>query len=99
MDEYMGGAHGSTTLYTYNALNGKEASSLTLEQLLGSDSLTKANEAVFKAIKQNPEQFFADFQSIDADQPFYIEKGNVVLAFSQDAISPHPVGVVEIPVQ
>lgn len=99
MDKYFGGAHGSTNVYTYNVSNEKTAFPLTLKQALGSDDVQKANDAVRKAIKQHPEEFFPEFDSIEADQPFYIEKGKVVLVFSQGTIAPHPVGVVEIPVE
>jgi hypothetical protein len=100
---YMGGARGTVIIDTYNVSNSTEASYVTLEQLLGPDYINKANEAVNKAIKQQPERFFTDevskFQTIDADQTFYIANGKAVLVFQPGDISPPPVGIVDIPVE
>lgn len=100
---YMGGAHGTLIIDTYNVSNGTKASNVTLEQMLGSDYINKANEAVSMAIKQQPERFFFDesneFQSIEEDQLFYISNGKTILVFQPGDISPYPVGTVEIPVE
>lgn len=100
---YFGGAHGTLFLDTYNVMNKKEATLITLKQLLGDDYKKKANEAIKKAMKHHPEKFFPEaineFETISDDQPFYIEKGNAVLVFQPGELSPHPVGVMEIDVR
>ncbi|MFX3634129.1 MAG: PdaC/SigV domain-containing protein [Candidatus Pristimantibacillus sp.] len=99
---YTGGAHGGTRVDTYNVVNEKEASLLTLEKLLGSNYKELANAAVKQAIAAEPERFFSNedlqFEGIREDQSFFMDKGQAVLVFQQYEIAPYAAGIIEIKV-
>ena len=98
-----------TAVYTYNLdlTNGKE---LTLRDLLGPEWKSIANQAVKIGIYQrskiegnvyfNMEEFGTEFESIEDDQPFYInEAGNPVLMFEKYEIAPGYMGEQEFEIQ
>lgn len=99
---YTGGAHGGTRVDTYNVVNDKDASLLTLEKLLGSNYKELANAAVKQAITAEPDRFFSSetlqFEGIGDSQSFFMDKGQAVLVFQQYEIAPYAAGIIEIKV-
>lgn len=93
-----------TTYYNIDMDTGKE---LTLQDMLGEGYIEKANAAVRQGIAAdeaaNPEeQYYHDelaFQSIEPDQPFYInEEGHVVVVFHKYELAPGYMGAREFEV-
>ncbi|MCT2537679.1 DUF3298 and DUF4163 domain-containing protein [Aquibacillus koreensis] len=104
--EYTGGAHGMTNTDYYNILID-ENKTIKLSDLFkeGSNYKEVINTSILKQIKKQEaagegsyfhpnEAYVGDnaFQSISEDQPFYIENGNLVVAFAQYEIAPGYMG-------
>ena len=88
--------------YDYYNIDMETGRELTLSNLLGGDYIEKVNRAVLAGIAAdeaaNPDDlYFHDelaFQSIEPDQPFYInEQGHVVVVFNKYEIAPGYMGV------
>ncbi|HWP96863.1 MAG TPA: DUF3298 and DUF4163 domain-containing protein [Syntrophomonadaceae bacterium] len=97
--QFTGGAHGSTQRLPFNfdLDAGKE---LSLKELFptGYDYQTPINQEIKKQIATHPQDFFQDkngFQGISAQQPYYVENGNLVVYFGQYAIAPYSSGIQE----
>jgi len=96
---YTGGAHGFTERRAYNIdlSTGRE---ITLSELFAPDYdyISIINEEISKQIQANNEIFFEGewgFKSIAENQPFYIEKGNLVIYFGLYEIAPYASGIQE----
>lgn len=104
--EFTGGAHGITGTNYFNIDIAKNQR-LSLEDLFkeGSNYKDVINKEIKKQIKEQEatgqgsyfhenDPFMNDsgFQTITEDQTFYIEKGNLVIAFSQYEIAPGYMG-------
>lgn len=96
---YTGGAHGFTDRRAYNIdlTTGQE---LRLSDLFAPeyDYASIINEMINKQIQASAEVFFdgeMGFQGIDPNQPYYIEKGNLVIYFGLYEIAPYAAGIQE----
>lgn len=97
--QFTGGAHGNTQRLPFNfdLDTGKE---LTLKDLFpaGYDYQMPINQEIKKQIATHPQDFFQDkngFQSISAEQPYYVEDGTLVVYFGQYDIAPYSSGIQE----
>lgn len=102
LDEYAyeGGAHGTTERKSYNINleNGKE---ISLKDLFVNDDDWKKiiSDKVKSEMLANKEIYFEDsvkdFKTIEDNQSFYIEDGNIVVYFGQYEIAPYAAGIRE----
>lgn len=102
LDEYSyeGGAHGMTERKSYNISlkNGKE---LSYKDLFKNDDNWKKiiSDKVKREMTANKDIYFEDsiknFSTIKDNQPFYIEKDNIVIYFEQYDIAPYAAGIRE----
>jgi hypothetical protein len=104
--EYTGGAHGATT---------RRGATVELEQarlLSLADLFVEGfdwNQALLGSIREQmqaqPDLYFEDAASklsrLSAEQPYYLEPGNVVVFFAQYELAPYAAGIPEfrVPVQ
>lgn len=97
---YVGGAHGLTERKAHN-FNVDTGQDIRLKDLFKVDADYKAiiNRQIRKEIARRPQDFFQGrwmkFESIEDDQPFYIENGNVVVYFTLYEIAPYSTGIPE----
>jgi flagellar biosynthesis/type III secretory pathway protein FliH len=98
--EYTGGAHGNTLQQTSNIdLNTGYEAKLKDIFKKGYDYKTVINEEIKKQMKTDGKVYFEEewgaFESIENDQSFYIENGNIVVYFQHYEIAPYVAGIPE----
>jgi len=97
---FVGGAHGLTERKAYN-FNVKTGKDIKLKDLFkeGVDYKAIINRAIRREIARRPRDFYMGrwmkFETIEDDQPFYIESGNVVVYFTLYEIAPYSTGIPE----
>lgn len=97
--QYTGGAHGNPYSLSYNIdlATGKD---LKLVDFLERHnmSLSEVEKLIKAAIKKDPDIYFeADygFQTLDKNQFYYLEDGDLVIYFQPYAIAPYSTGIPE----
>jgi len=101
--EFTGGSEGirATTAYNIDLESGRICQ---LYELFAEDCDFKKiiDEVMLNTMKQNKDMYFQEaidnFQGISADQPFYIEKGNLVVYFGVYKLGPLTTGEPEFKV-
>lgn len=104
--QYTGGAHGQTvqSSYTFNLKTGEEYG---LKDLFAGDAdyISIINNAVQNEIKTRiaegilPDHQLEPFETIRADQDFYLSNNTVVVYFQQYEHWPYAAGIQEFPVE
>ncbi|CAI6087398.1 PdaC/SigV domain-containing protein [Cohnella sp. JJ-181] len=93
---YTGGAHGATERvpYTFDLKTGEQ---LTLKDIAGagSDYVAAINGSIQKQIKQQKLELLVPFETIEADRPFFLKHGAVVVYFNQYEYTPYAAGMPE----
>jgi len=90
------GGTGMTTVEGYNIHNTSTATTVTLEQLFGSQYADIWNKHVRTEMSYQPETFFDDdFTGINSNQTFYVKKGSASIVFQKYEISPGAMGTPE----
>jgi len=101
--QYTGGAHGNPYSLSYN-IDLATGEDLKLADFLERKKMTLAEveEFITSEIKKDPDLYFqADygFQSLAADQCYYLEKGKIVVYFQPYAIAPYSTGMPEFRIE
>ena len=97
--QYTGGAHGNPYSLSYN-IDLATGEDLKLADFLARNKMTLAEveEIIKSEIKKEAELYFEDdygFQSLEADQCYYLENGKLVVYFQPYAIAPYSTGMPE----
>lgn len=95
--EYTGGAHGNT-LRTPTNIDLKTGKPIKLKNLFKAD--TNYRDLLLKEMKQqikgHEQEYFAEeIKPFEKDPLFFLEKGNIVIYFSQYEIAPYASGMPE----
>ncbi|MEA4849092.1 MAG: DUF4163 domain-containing protein [Clostridiaceae bacterium] len=98
--QYSGGAHGITvqSSYTFDLKTGKE---YEIKDLFpeGSEYMSTINSAIKKQMEErNMTDTLVPFESIKADQDFYLSNSAVVVYFQQYEYYPYALGIPEFAV-
>ena len=97
---YTGGVHGSTVIKTMN-INVNTGKTLPIREFFesGKDYEETILTEIHREIEENKDKYYADaiekLKVIPANQPFYIEEGNIVIYFDQYEIAPYASGIPE----
>ncbi|PTV95367.1 uncharacterized protein DUF3298 [Halanaerobium saccharolyticum] len=97
--QYTGGAHGNPYSLTYNIdlAAGDDLKLIDFLELQNMN-LNEIEEFIRAEIKKEPELYFQEeygFQSLDQDQCYYLEDGELVVYFQPYAIAPYSTGMPE----
>ena len=97
--QYTGGAHGNPYSLTYNIdlAAGDDLKLIDFLELQNMN-LNDIEEFIRAEIKKEPELYFQEeygFQSLDQDQCYYLEDGELVVYFQPYAIAPYSTGMPE----
>jgi hypothetical protein len=97
--QYTGGAHGNPYSLTYNIdlAAGDDLKLINFLELQNMN-LNEIEEFIRAEIKKEPELYFQEeygFQSLDQDQCYYLEDGELVVYFQPYAIAPYSTGMPE----
>ncbi len=99
--EFLGGAHGSTSIFTYNVMNGND-SLLSVSDFFKDDVNHKdvLDKIICDKIIADKDKYFPDAQKTvwqtNYDKKFYINnKGELVIYFSEYELAPYVAGTVE----
>lgn len=95
--QYTGGAHGNPYISSYN-IDLTTGEDLNLVNFLERKNMTLTEVELFikSEIKKDPDNFFQDdygFQSLEEDQYYYHENGELVVYFQPYAIAPYSTGI------
>lgn len=98
--DYTGGAHSNFQIKTFNfdLTTGKQ---LTLKDIFSRNEnyMSIINQEIENQIKLNPTKYFVEkeqsFYGISPDQPFGIEKDNLIIYFNPYEIAPYSTGAPE----
>ncbi|MFC3804361.1 PdaC/SigV domain-containing protein [Cohnella sp. GCM10012308] len=96
---YLGGAHGGTERVPYT-FDLKTGNLLTLKDVAGgsADYVPIINRAIQTQIKERKLDLLAPFKTIEADRPFFMKNGAVVVYFEQYEYTPYAAGMPEFAV-
>lgn len=93
------GSQGGTSMPridTYNVINTAEAQRVTLSDLLGVHYKEKLDADILAKMNMSPDLYFLEeYKGTGTEQPFYIEKGDLVVVFPKYSIAPGYVGSPE----
>ncbi|MBN1050754.1 MULTISPECIES: DUF3298 and DUF4163 domain-containing protein [unclassified Clostridium] len=97
--EFLGGAHGMTTITSYTINKNKEEF-LNLNDLFkpGYDYLNIVNKEIEKQIVKNPDNYFDSgkiFKGINEKQGFYLDESNLIIYYQLYEIAPYVYGIPE----
>lgn len=96
---YTGGAHGGTQRvpYTFDLKTGEL---LSLKDVAGdsADYVSIINRAIQTQIKQRKLELLTPFKTIEADRPFFLRHGALVVYFEQYEYTPYAAGMPEFAV-
>lgn len=97
--QYTGGAHGNPYSLTHN-IDLATGEDLKLVEFLELKNikLSEVEEFIKTEIKKEPDIYFQDdygFQSLDEDQCYYLEDGELVVYFQPYAVAPYSTGMPE----
>jgi hypothetical protein len=97
--QYTGGAHGNPYSLTHN-IDLATGEDLKLIDFLERQNmkLAQVEEFIRTEIKKEPELYFQKeygFQSLDEDQCYYLEDGELVVYFQPYAVAPYSTGMPE----
>lgn len=101
--QYTGGAHGNPYSLSYN-IDLATGEDIRLVDFLEDKNLTlKQMEDIIKSkIENEPDLYFQDdygFQSLDEEQCYYLENGELVVYFQPYAIAPYSTGMPEFRIE
>lgn len=101
--QYTGGAHGNPYSLSYN-IDLASGEDLKLSNFLEQHEMTliEVEELIKSEIKKEPDNYFQDdygFQSLDEDQCYYLEDGELVVYFQPYAIAPYSTGMPEFRIE
>lgn len=100
--EFMGGAHGITTRYSYN-IDKKNLEILKLKDLFNENYnyKNKINEIIRKKISENTEMYFdngTEFKGISDNENYYLNKENLIIYYQVYELAPYAAGIIEFKV-
>ncbi len=95
--KYSGGANGESFNEYYN-IDIRESKLLKLGDLFKKNSnyIDRINEEILELISKDPDKYFTGdngFKTISSDQEFFIEDGNLIIAFPKYSIAPGSTGI------
>lgn len=101
--QYTGGAHGNPYSLSYN-IDLAAGEDLNLVDFLERENLTliDVEEFIKSEIKKDQDVYFQDeygFQSLEEDQCYYLEGGELVVYFQPYAIAPYSTGMPEFRIE
>lgn len=96
---YTGGAHGGTQRVPYT-FDLKTGDLLSLKDVAGgsADYVSIINRAIQTQIKERKLDLLTPFKSIEADRPFFLRHGVLVIYFEQYEYTPYAAGMPEFAV-
>lgn len=96
--QFTGGAHGSTTRYSYN-IDIDTGENLTLEKLFKDKDYKKIiDDEINKQINMNKDEYFLGkdgFNGVNENTEFYINGDTLIIYFQQYEIAPYVKGIPE----
>ncbi len=101
--EFLGGAHGLTTRYSYT-IDKEKMSIVQLKDLFKENYTYKKiiDNEIRKQIKEQlekePGMFFNDgndFKGVSEESPYYLDEENLIIYFQQYEIAPYAAGIIE----
>ncbi|MDG0807969.1 stalk domain-containing protein [Cohnella rhizosphaerae] len=97
---YTGGAHGGThrVPYTFDLKTGELLSLKDIAGAGGADYVSIINNAIQAQIKQRKLELLTPFKSIEADRPYFLSHGSLVIYFEQYEYTPYAAGMPEFAV-
>ncbi|MFP4020839.1 MAG: DUF3298 and DUF4163 domain-containing protein [Halanaerobium sp.] len=101
--QYTGGAHGNPYSLSYN-IDLATGEDIKLVDFLEDKNLTlsQVEDLIKSKIENEPDLYFQDdygFQSLDEEQCYYLENGELVVYFQPYAIAPYSTGMPEFRIE